>query len=74
MWILYNIEILRALRLKSSYAFLKRPPVQTNNSQKNTHTPLLQVTDLWGSYSWVFLEKNDIVMRRYGEYLGENWW
>ena len=24
---LYNIEILRALRLKSSYAFLKRPPV-----------------------------------------------
>ena len=24
--ILYNIEILRALRFKSSYAFLKRPP------------------------------------------------
>ena len=23
---LYNIEILRALRFKSSYAFLKRPP------------------------------------------------
>ena len=26
MWLLYNIEILRALRVKSSYAFLKRPP------------------------------------------------
>ena len=25
-WFLYNIEILRALRFKSSYAFLKRPP------------------------------------------------
>ena len=26
IWFLYNIEILRALRFKSSYAFLKRPP------------------------------------------------
>ena len=26
MWFLYNIEILRALRFKSSYSFLKRPP------------------------------------------------
>ena len=26
MWLLNNIEILRALRFKSSYAFLKRPP------------------------------------------------
>ena len=26
IWLLYNIEILRALRFKSSYAFLKRPP------------------------------------------------
>ena len=25
IWLLYNIEILRALRFKSSYAFLKRP-------------------------------------------------
>ena len=28
IWFLYNIEILRALRFKSSYVFLKRPPVQ----------------------------------------------
>ena len=28
MWLLYNIDILRALRVKSSYAFLKRPPGQ----------------------------------------------
>ena len=26
MWFLYNTEILRALRFKSSYTFLKRPP------------------------------------------------
>ena len=26
IWSLYNIEILRALRIKSPYAFLKRPP------------------------------------------------
>ena len=26
IWFLYNFEILRALRFKSSYAFLKRPP------------------------------------------------
>ena len=26
MWFLYNIAIIRALRFKSSYAFLKRPP------------------------------------------------
>ena len=26
IWFSYNIEILRALRFKSSYAFLKRPP------------------------------------------------
>ena len=26
IWFLYNNEILRALRFKSSYAFLKRPP------------------------------------------------
>ena len=27
IWFLYNIEILRALRFKSSYTFLKHPPV-----------------------------------------------
>ena len=26
IWLLYSIEILRALRFKSSYSFLKRPP------------------------------------------------
>ena len=26
IWLLYNIEILRALRFKSSFGFLKRPP------------------------------------------------
>ena len=30
IWILYNIEILRALGFKSSYAFLKRPPGLTD--------------------------------------------
>ena len=27
IWFLYNIKILRALKFKSSYSFLKRPPV-----------------------------------------------
>ena len=29
IWLLYNIEILRALRFKSSFWFLKRPPADT---------------------------------------------
>ena len=38
MWLLYNIEILRALRFKSSYAFLKRPPGLLNNQTNNGET------------------------------------
>ena len=31
IWFLYNMEILRALRFKSSEVFLKRPPAQLHN-------------------------------------------
>ena len=35
IWFLYNIEFLRALRLKSSYTFLKRPPDLIPRLSKN---------------------------------------
>ena len=37
IWFLYNIEILRALRFKSSYAFLKCPPGSTSICHLNTY-------------------------------------
>ena len=36
-WFLYNIEILRALRFKSSYAFLKRPPGGCHNMKMTSY-------------------------------------
>ena len=36
---LYNIEILRALRFKSSYVFLKRPPFQLDELRKFIYMP-----------------------------------
>ena len=45
IWLLYNIEILRALRFKSLYAFLKRPPAlwtyteQSQDGEINTLRP-----------------------------------
>ena len=41
MWLLYNIEILRALRFKSSYAFLKRPPGVTLLAQLGWINPYI---------------------------------
>ena len=42
MWLLNNIEILRALRFKSSYAFLKRPPGRRWPNDPMSSTPELQ--------------------------------
>ena len=36
MWILFTCENLRALRVKSSYAFLKRPPGNTGAQTKSS--------------------------------------
>ena len=37
IWFLYNIEILRALRFKSSYGFLKRPPGVWHRDVRQLH-------------------------------------
>ena len=55
IWFLYNIEILRALRFKSSYAFLKCPPQLMVIRMYDITWCLIEVWTKWLSVSrWHF--------------------